>query len=181
MPKLFVLVGLPASGKSTWRNEYLKANPDTVVISQDDLIEAFAKANRLTYSEAFQQADLRKYEKQVYADFEAAVAQGKDIILDRTNVTAKGRAQFLKRLSPDYTKTAVRFIAPDDVLSYRLRKRAKTDGKFIPDYAIRNFKSSFVEPTLDEFHSIQIVEAKPLTTIQRIDNLLWKVVRFFRG
>jgi predicted kinase len=170
MPTLTVLVGLPGSGKTTWRKEYLASNPDTVVISQDDLLDAYAVANALTYTEAFQQADLKKIEKQVYALFDEAVAQGQDILLDRTNMTAKGRASFLKRLTEGYEKVAVVFEIDEATLAYRLLKRANAEGKFIPDFVIRNFQETFVAPTEAEFNRVVTVHAPILNIWQRLEH-----------
>src|SRR5574344_1680636 len=41
--ELIMLVGLPCSGKSTFREEYLKNNPDVFVVSRDDFLEVFYK------------------------------------------------------------------------------------------------------------------------------------------
>ena len=39
MPKLYMLIGVPATGKSTWVEKH---KGDALVISSDDLIEAYA-------------------------------------------------------------------------------------------------------------------------------------------
>lgn len=35
--KIFVTVGIPASGKTTWANEYIKANPNGLNVNRDDI------------------------------------------------------------------------------------------------------------------------------------------------
>lgn len=37
MQKVFVMVGLPGSGKSTWSKNYIKKHPNTLIISRDDI------------------------------------------------------------------------------------------------------------------------------------------------
>ena len=39
MPNFIMLVGLPAVGKDTWANEYIKKHPNTVIHSSDDIRE----------------------------------------------------------------------------------------------------------------------------------------------
>ena len=50
MNKLYVLVGVPGSGKSTWVKNQKWAN-DCVVVSTDEFVEDYAKECGLTYSE----------------------------------------------------------------------------------------------------------------------------------
>ena len=52
MNKLYVLVGVPGSGKSTWVKNQKWAN-DCVVVSTDEFVEDYAKECGLTYSEVF--------------------------------------------------------------------------------------------------------------------------------
>ena len=35
--KVFLLIGLPGAGKTTWTKKYVKENPDTLVVSRDDI------------------------------------------------------------------------------------------------------------------------------------------------
>lgn len=48
MPKLTILVGLPASGKSTWAREEIAKTKNTIIISKDDLRSSFYKRNKNT-------------------------------------------------------------------------------------------------------------------------------------
>ena len=52
MPTLYVLVGVPGSGKSTWiaQQDWAK---DCAVVSTDDFVEDYAKEVGSTYSEVF--------------------------------------------------------------------------------------------------------------------------------
>lgn len=157
--KIILLVGLPGAGKSTWTREYLKSNPNTVVVSSDDLIEEFAKENSLTYSEAFKLVNQNEIEKAMMQRFNDAVAEDKDIIVDRTNMTSKGRNKFLSKVSSKYIKTAIVFDVPQDVVESRLKSRAEQTGKVIPEFVVRSMRSNFQRPTLDEFDVIRLVTA----------------------
>ena len=52
MPKMYVLVGVPGSGKSTWATtqEWFK---DCAYISTDKIVERYARFRKKTYSEVF--------------------------------------------------------------------------------------------------------------------------------
>lgn len=76
MPTVYMLIGLPGSGKTTWReNTIASSDEEFVVISQDDMIDNFAWQNNLTYNEAFKIAPLHDFAKQARADFRKAIAE----------------------------------------------------------------------------------------------------------
>lgn len=179
MPFLYVTVGLPGSGKSTWRERFMALHPEAVVISQDDLVEEFAKTNGLTYSEAFRQMDLKAAEAMVKARFGEAVEAGRDIVLDRTNMTKKSRRQFLSR-AQGYKTHALVFEVAEHVLDYRLAKRAKRTGKSIPPHVIKMMRASYHEPDLAEFDSVTFYKVRDEGVWPRIRWSLknaWKRVR----
>lgn len=179
MPILYVTVGLPGSGKSTWRERFLALHPEAVAISHDDLVEEFAKAGGLTYSEAFRQMDLKAAEAMVKVRFSEAVALGQDIVLDRTNMTKKSRRQFLNR-APGYKTHAIVFEVAEHVLDYRLAKRAKRTGKSIPAHVVKMMRSSYHEPDLAEFDSVTFYKVREEGTWPRVRWALknaWKRVR----
>ena len=156
MPKVILTVGLPGSGKSTWRSKFIADNPSDnwVEVSSDDIIDDWAKEKGLTYSEAFSKINQKWVTKTFFERITKAVDAGRNIIVDRTNMTPKGRGEVLKRLNETYHTTAVIFIIPSDELARRLKHRAETTGKEIPDFVIKNMANSYVAPTLDEFDEI---------------------------
>jgi len=151
----YFLIGLPASGKSTWRAAHLeKSCTPTVTISSDDLIDQYATEHGITYSQAFKEMNLREVDKKLEEQIRSAVLLGVDIIIDRTNLTRKIRKKFLQLLPSTYWKKAVVFELHRDELQQRLDKRAETTGKFIPDHVIDNMASIFTYPDLTEFDEI---------------------------
>lgn len=156
-PRVIILVGLPASGKSTWRNAFAG---NAVVCSQDDLVEHYADHQGLTYTEAFRKADLKLFERQVKQEFADAIAQGRDIVLDRTNVSKKSRAIFLNMVPDHYQKIAIWFDCDPVLLDYRLARRAKLTGKFIPPFVIRDMRRNFQMPDTEEFDEVWHVGAE---------------------
>ncbi len=127
MNKLFVLVGIPASGKSTWVKNQVWAK-NCVVVSTDEFVEDYAKECGQTYSEVFEDympTAVRLMTEKVIRAREAC----KDIIWDQTSCTVETRAKKIRML-PDYYKIAVVFKIPDmEELMIRLSSRP---GKNIP-------------------------------------------------
>lgn len=155
-PRVTILVGLPGSGKSTWRTAFAG---NAVVCSQDDLVEDYAEYHGLNYTDAFRKADLKSFERQVKQQFADAIAANQDIILDRTNVSKKSRAIFLKMVPDHYEKVAIWFDCDPLLLDHRLARRAKLTGKFIPDFVIRDMRRNFQMPDTEEFDEVWHVGA----------------------
>jgi predicted kinase len=145
MAKCYQLVGVPASGKSTWiKNQEWAA--DCVVVSTDDFVEAYAREQGKTYSEVF--VEYMPTAVNLMADkvIEAREA-GKDIIWDQTSTTLASRTRKFNML-PDYEHIAVVFKTPEHKELYR--RLFSRPGKDIPDHVIASMIASFEMPTLDE-------------------------------
>jgi predicted kinase len=145
MPKCYQLVGVPASGKSSWVNNQDWAK-DCVVVSTDHFVEIYAKQVGKTYSEVFN--DFMPTAVDMMAK-EVIIARelGKDIIWDQTSTTVKSRARKFNML-PDYEHIAVVFETPSRLeLKRRLDSRP---GKEIPKVVVEGMISSFEMPTEEE-------------------------------
>jgi predicted kinase len=145
MKTLYVMVGVPGSGKSTWIKNQTWAS-DCVVVSTDQLVEQYAAEQGKTYSEVFEEympsatvamVDLVKEAQQL----------GRDIIWDQTSTTIATRAKKLRML-PDYKAIAVVMNTPDiEELNGRLNSRL---GKVIPQHVMESMISNFEMPTEEE-------------------------------
>ena len=145
MPKCYQLIGVPASGKSTWIKNQIWALGLTVV-STDPFVEDYARLQGKTYSEVFNDymptaVDLMA--KQVVFSRKA----GHTVIWDQTSTTVKSRARKFNML-PDYDHIAVVFKTPDiDILKERLSSRV---GKDIPWEVVQGMIDNFEMPTEEE-------------------------------
>lgn len=144
MPTFYMLIGVPASGKSTWRAR-LSEHIDFVAISSDDKIENYAKSLGLTYSDVFKHV-IRDASKKMEDDLKHAICENRNIVWDQTNLTAESRRKKLMNIPAHYYKIAVYFPIPED-LDARLASR---QGKNIPSNVMENMKSQLEIPTLDE-------------------------------
>jgi predicted kinase len=145
MAKCYQLVGVPASGKSTWIKSQ-DWSSDCVVVSTDEFVEDHAKEVGSTYSEVFD--DYMPIAVKLMADkVVRAREEGKDIIWDQTSTTVKTRARKFNML-PDYEHIAVVFKTPEkDELARRLASRL---GKNIPDFVMQNMIENFEMPSEEE-------------------------------
>lgn len=145
MNKLYVLVGVPGSGKSTWAMNQDWAS-DCAYVSTDKHVETHAKLLDMTYSEVFNDF-MPSAVKMMAAEVELAREAGKDIIWDQTSTTIASRARKFRML-PDYYAIAVVFPVPDmHELNRRLNNRP---GKVIPHFVLQNMIDGWEEPTMEE-------------------------------
>jgi predicted kinase len=153
-----MLIGIPGGGKSTWVNDNI-FDRNTAVFSTDQIIENTAKAAGMTYNEVFEDS-IGEATKIFFSNIVEAAAAGKNMVIDRTNLSKKSRKKILDLIPDDYLKVAVVVNCSDDfVLANRLANRP---GKSIPHHVIENMKKTFEEPSLDEgFKSIVHIETAP--------------------
>lgn len=145
MNKLYVLVGVPGSGKSTWiQNQQWAAG--IPVVSTDRYVQEYADKQGKTYSEVFEEympIAVKLMANQVLI----CQANKTDIIWDQTSTTIATRARKIRML-PEYYKIAVVFKTPErEELNRRLQSRA---GKHIPDQVIDQMINQWDNPSLDE-------------------------------
>jgi predicted kinase len=147
MNKLYVMVGVPGSGKSTWIQNQQWAK-DCVVVSTDEFVEEYAKSVGKTYSEVFNEYMPTAVQLMANKVVNAREEQ-LDIIWDQTSCTVQTRAKKIRML-PDYYAIAVVFKTPQ---SAELEKRlASRPGKIIPWEVVSDMaqKLEAEPPTLDE-------------------------------
>ena len=144
-PKLYMMVGVPGSGKSTWIKNQDWALGLTVV-STDVFVEDYARKKGKIYSEVFDEymptAVNLMSEQVVFAR-----KHGHTIIWDQTSTTIASRAKKFRML-PEYYAIGVVFRIPEpQELQRRLANRPE---KVIPSEVLDNMIANWEEPTLEE-------------------------------
>ncbi len=141
-PKCYQLIGVPASGKTTWANNQEWALK-CAYISTDKWVDIYAKETGSTYSKVFNHFMPTAVDCMV-KEVELARDLGRDIIWDQTSTTVKSRLKKFNML-PNYYHIAVVFRTPEHKeLMQRLMSRP---GKEIPDHVIASMIASFEMPT----------------------------------
>ena len=149
-PICYVMIGLPALGKSTHIEKMYK--PDTWIYSTDMYIESVAEDHGLTYADVFEtniQAATRFNEEKVTSMMKLQ----KDIIWDQTNLGVGKRKKIINRMKhAGYQVRGICLIPPEtvgDIEEWNRRLNGRP-GKTIPNHVIANMMESFVEPTIEE-------------------------------
>ena len=145
MSKLYMLIGVPGVGKSTWIKSQVWAK-DMPVISSDRFIDEHAERVGKTYNEVFEEyapIAMRLMENQA----RVCHANQVDCIWDQTNTTAKSRKKKLAMLE-GYEKIAVMFRTPEK--AEHDRRLDSRPGKAIPANIMTSMINSLQEPTEEE-------------------------------
>lgn len=155
--EFIMLIGLPASGKTSWGENYCKSNPNAVLISSDNI-------RALLYGDAAIQGDNHKVFDTMFRMVREALTFGHDVIYDATNLSVKERRGILKTVH-EYDNVHVRakvFIAPVEELKERNSNRARK----VPEYVYDKMLARFMPPLECEgFAAIEYVfngESSPL-------------------
>jgi predicted kinase len=150
MPTLTLLVGLPATGKSTWVRKNLG---DAVLVDTDSYLEAYAREHGVSYQEAWNLA-YEAAKNAMYETASQAFRAGKSVVWDQTNLTANSRGRKLRGAPKHYRKVAVIFPMPAEV-EYLKRLESRPE-KPIPIEVIIRQAGTFVSPSpLEGFHEIK--------------------------
>lgn len=147
-PQAIILVGLPGTGKSTFRKERLVPSlkyrhRSFAIYSTDDYLEEIAVRDGITYSEAF---DKRFKEAKKYAQeaLDIGISYGADLIFDQTNLSEAKRKTIIDKLPHTYARSCVYF---EPQLSGQ--HEAMLDGrknKVIPKKVIEDMRKQYVRP-----------------------------------
>lgn len=146
-PIMYMLIGLPASGKTTWMNSNLTT--DVVIISSDLYIDQYAESVGKTYSQVYHECINRANSTSI-ALFFKSLREGKSIVIDRTNLSKKVRQSYLKKIPTGYKKIAVVFEIPEALRESRHINRAKITGKDVPEEVINSMRKAYTFPSVDE-------------------------------
>lgn len=135
MNKLYVMVGLPASGKSTIAAEYVEQHGAVLVSSDAIRTEIYGDENcQDNPSKVF---DLMK--KRTVA----ALREGHDVVYDATNINSKRRISLLRDIKnqvAQFIPVAVLVLCPVDECIERDALRDRTVGKAVINKMLCNYQ-----------------------------------------
>jgi predicted kinase len=146
-PTLYMLVGVPGSGKSTWIAQNFPDMTGCYVASTDRLLEIYALMRNVTYNEVFKD-NIDYANKAMMTHVKDVVMYGYNIIWDQTNLTPKSRASKLAAVPKTYRKIGIFFPTPETEELYR--RLDSRPGKTIPEHAIQQMINCLKQPTIAE-------------------------------
>lgn len=135
-PKFTMLVGLPASGKSTYAKE--KAEKERAIICSSDAIR------KELYGDENIQGDGNEVFNILHARVKELLSQGWDVIYDATNVKSKRRRAFLREIEKyDCIKECIIMATPYEVCLERNQDRL---FRHVPEEVITNMYKAWNTP-----------------------------------
>lgn len=137
-----ILIGLPASGKSTYA-EKIKNN-NTIVLSSDSI-------RKEIYGDESIQGNPKEIFDTLYSRMRLALSENKDVIVDATNINIRDRSlsiNIAKEFNSDIE--AVVFETPIEECKKRNLKRKRV----VPDFVYDRMSNKYEEPTLKEGFNI---------------------------
>ena len=148
--KMYMLVGIPGSGKSTYaiklKEKYRKDNKNINIFSSDDMRDEGIEENVL----------FDTLHNSVFKSLE----EGVDCVYDATNLNRKRRMNFL-RLLKNYKckKICVCKLTPFETCMERNEKRRAE--RIVPEYAMHRMLKNFEIPMMEEgFNEVLYVREK---------------------
>lgn len=150
--EVILLIGPPGVGKSTWlKNAGLYQH---AVCSTDNIFVEKGAELGMTYNEAFHHFSFKEVEAAFKAKMKACAEQGESVVIDRTNLTKKGRAKVLEYF-PSYHVVYVLFdFSNKAALEARVQKRGVEEGKTISQKVMDEMYAKYQEPSSDEYDEI---------------------------
>lgn len=146
-----MMVGLPASGKSTLAKALLKNNNNTILISSDELRkELFNNINDTEHN--------TKLFNEINKRIKNALSKGISVIYDATNISWKKRRQLLwdiKKYNP-YNQCYL-MATPYEVCL----ENNKSRERIVPEYVIRRmYKDFYIPQHYEGWNNIKIIYRK---------------------
>ena len=151
--KLWIMVGVPGSGKSYWIKNHRDYFAGSLAVASRDTIR-FMKVK--------EDEEYFSKEKEVFKTFiehiKAGLEHFDNTIADATHLNASSRGKLLRALGESLEDVEVNAIVMDSCLAKCLEQNNQRAGReLVPETAIRNMFSNFTMPTLEEgFDNIYI-------------------------
>ena len=143
MNTLYITVGLPGSGKSTYAKEFIKGK-DIEYLSSDELRAVYGKGE-----------DDQTVTPIVFGHIKRKVDEflkdGKNVLVDATSVNRKERSDYINTAKKYGAKVVALIFKMDrQGLIDRNKKRGEQGGRVVPDFVIDKMLAKYEEPSFAE-------------------------------
>lgn len=168
---LYVMVGIPGSGKSTASQQIIEKEPNTVILSSDTLREEYFGDESYQYSNKWLQENgfdieemsigqrIKECNKFIFKELEnrtiKCLKAGQNVIYDATNINDKGRIDLISKFS-NYCQYIIAVVL---ATSYeQCIKNNQNRDRSVPEEVIERMSKNFVFPTYEEgFDDILVI------------------------
>lgn len=153
-PVLYMMCGLPGSGKTTWAKNYMKRNVGETIryISRDEIRFHLLKENE----------DYFSHEKEVFTNFSKIIAHalddGFDVIADATHLNKKSRQKLIRALTNYSIDFDIICVCPQaSFVTCMERNNLRKGRAFVPPINMISMQKNFETPSIEEdSHIIEI-------------------------
>ena len=140
---LYITVGLPGSGKSTYVKNFIK-DKDIEYLSSDSLRAVYGKSEEDQTVTPLVFGHIKKKVDELLKD-------GKNVLVDATSVNRKERSDYINTAKKYGAKVvAIVFKMDRQGLIDRNKKRGEQGGRVVPDFVINKMLAKFEEPSYSE-------------------------------
>lgn len=155
-PILYMMIGIPGCGKSTFAKEFVNSHPNTSIVSRDKIRLSLLKPEDAYFSK----------EKEVYQLFSAIIYNklrtGTNVIADATHLNIGARRKLITTLALDYKFSQdnydIIYVWIDTPLSVCIeRDKLRTGREHVTAEKIREMLSWFKAPKENEFYNLKEV------------------------
>ena len=154
---LYITVGLPGSGKSTYAKEFIKGK-EIEYLSSDSLRAVFGKSEEDQTVTPLVFGHIKKKVDEFLKD-------GKNVMVDATSVNHKERSDYINTAKKYGAKVvAIVFKMDRQGLIDRNKKRGEQGGRVVPDWVIDKMLAKFEEPSYNEGIDVMIYVWKTTKT-----------------
>ena len=143
-PRLYILCGLPASGKSTFAWNFTKSN-DIRYVSRDEIRFSMVKENEEYFS----------HEKEVFKKFVGTIAQilinGFDVIADATHLNRISRDKLIRAIDQYTIEYTITYIVLETSLETCMKRNTLREGRArVPDSVMKSMAENWEDITNSE-------------------------------
>ena len=140
---LYITVGLPGSGKSTYVKNFIK-DKDIEYLSSDSLRAVYGKSEEDQTVTPLVFGHIKRKVDEFLKD-------GKNVLVDATSVNRKERSDYIKTAKKYGAKVvAIVFKMDRQGLIERNEKRGEQGGRVVPTFVIDKMLNKFEEPSYSE-------------------------------
>uniref|UniRef100_A0A8C9UBK7 Heteroous nuclear ribonucleoprotein U like 1 n=1 Tax=Scleropages formosus TaxID=113540 RepID=A0A8C9UBK7_SCLFO len=152
--EILMMVGLPASGKTTWAMKHAKENPEKKynILGTNAIMEKMKVMGLRRQRNYAGRWDIliQQATQCLNRLIQIAARKKRNYILDQTNVYGSAQRRKMRPFE-GFQRKAIVICPTDEDLKERTLKQTSEEGKDVPDHAVLEMKANFVLPEVGDF------------------------------